>query len=103
MISEIGEPITIINGITIKKCNLPKKVTYNDRYNQPDLYGDPLKEIKEERSRILNYRSKPCPPDFPQQLKPYWKGHLEFSLTPCQSGWMYLDEKKRRNKVKTRK
>lgn len=98
MISEICEPITIINGVTIKKSDLPKNVTYNESYNQPDIYGDPLKEIKAERSRILNFRSKPCPPDFPERLKPYWKGHLEFSLTPCQSGWMFLDEKKRRRK-----
>lgn len=50
-------------------------------------------EIYKERQRILNHLSKPVPDDFPERLKPYWKDHLEYSLTPCQSGWLYLAEK----------
>mgnify|MGYP001422820687 CR=1 FL=1 len=49
-----------------------------------------------ERTRILNLISKPCPADFPKELRPLWKGNLEFSLTPCQSGWMQLIEKNKR-------
>ena len=100
MMSERGVPITIINGVTIKKPDLPKNISYSDRYIQPNLYEDPFKEVREEHSRILNYRSKPCPQDFPEKLKPYWKGHLEFSLTPCQSGWMYLQQQKKLGKRK---
>ena len=100
MISERGDPITIINGVTIQKRDLPKKITNSDRYIQPNLYEDPFKEVREEHSRILNYRSKPCPHDFPEKLKPHWKGHLEFSFTPCQSGWMYLQEQKNLGKRK---
>ena len=99
MISERVDPITIINGVTIKKCDLTK-VNYDDRFIQQDPYEDSFKEVREEHSRILNYRSKPCPHDFPEKLKPYWKGHLEFSLTPCQSGWIFLEEQKKLGKKK---
>lgn len=95
--SKRGDPITIIDGVTINKTDLAKKVNYS--YIQPNLYEDHFKEVREEHSRILNYRSKPCPPDFPEKLKPYWKGHLEFSFTPCQSGWMYLQEQKKLGKT----
>lgn len=50
-------------------------------------------ETSKERKRILKFQSKPVPEDFPERLKPYWKGHLEYSFTPCQSGWLYLAEK----------
>ena len=100
MMSERGEPITIINGVTLKKSDIPKKINYN--YDQDDFYEDPFKEVKEERNRIRNFKSKPCPSDFPEQLKPYWKDHLEFSFTPYQSGWLYLQQKQQ-NKFNTRK
>ena len=53
-------------------------------------------EITKERSRIINMVSIPCPPDFPPALRPYWSGNLEFSLTPCQTGWMQLDAMKKK-------
>ena len=90
MISEIGDPITIINGVTIKTVS-----RYTNNYVQACPYTDHFKETRDEWKRISEYRSKPCPADFPEKLKPYWKGHLEFSYTPCQTGWMYLEEKKR--------
>jgi hypothetical protein len=41
------------------------------------LYADPFEEVKKERARILKNIPGPCPPDFPEQLRPFWKGHLE--------------------------
>ena len=73
MRNEICPPITVQGGV----------------YDE-----DLIKELK----RIRNFESKPCPEDFPEELKKYWTGHLEFSYTPCQSGWQYLAEKKRRAK-----
>ena len=99
MISEIGDPITLINGVSIKK-DLQTISAPTNNYVQECPYTDHFKETRDEWKRISEYRSKPCPADFPKKLKPYWKGHLEFSYTPCQSGWMYLAQQ---NKVKTRK
>ena len=99
MISERGDPITIINGVTIKK-DLQTVSRPTNNYVQACPYTDHFQETRDDWKRIREYRSKPCPADFPEKLKPYWKGHLEFSYTPCQSGWMYLSEQKR---VKTRK
>jgi len=45
-----------------------------------------------ERGNIVHLVPRVCPLDFPEKLRPYWKGHLEYSLTPCQSGWIYLNE-----------
>jgi len=95
MISEIGDPITIINGLTIKKVDLQTISRNTNNHVQACPYTDHFEETREEWKRIREYRSKPCPSDFPEKLKPYWKGHLEFSYTPCQSGWMYLAEQKR--------
>tara|TARA_Y100000816_G_scaffold291455_1_gene282848 strand:+ start:2389 stop:2703 length:315 start_codon:yes stop_codon:yes gene_type:complete len=103
MISERCEPITIINGVTIKKKSQTVS-SYVSRgknnYIQECPYTDHFKETRDELKRIRDYRSKPCPSDFPEKLKPYWKGHLEFSYTPCQSGWMYLQNQKKLNKKK---
>jgi len=48
----------------------------------------------------LGYGNKPCPRDFPERLKSYWKSSLQYSLTPIQSGWMlyYADKTKNKNK-----
>jgi hypothetical protein len=100
MISERGNPITIINGVRINKADLNMGSRSINNYAQGCLYIDNFKETSDEWKRIREYRSKPCPPDFPKELKPYWKGNLEFSFTPYQSGWMYLAEQK---KVKARK
>jgi len=51
-------------------------------------------EVVNERIRILNLIAKPCPHDFPKELKHLWKNNLEFSLTPYQSGWIQLMKKK---------
>jgi len=68
-----------------------------DNYNQQVNNTDD--DIIKERTRIINMVPKPCPPDFPTALIPYWSGNLEFSLTPCQVGWMQLDAmKKNKNK-----
>lgn len=101
MISERCEPITIINSVVVKNVG-PQNISRDSHSitNQEYLYDDPFKETQEEWKRILNKISKPCPSDFPKELKPYWKGHLEFSLTPYESGWMYLNEMK---KTKRRK
>ena len=97
MISERDTPITLINGIPIKSENTRgSKIKHNYDYIDENQF----KETQEEWSRILNNISKPCPSDFPKELKPYWKGYLEFSLTPYESGWMYLNE---RRKTKRRK
>ena len=99
MISERCEPITVINGV--KYNNSANVSTYNSKnYIRESPYENPFKEVNDEWNRVLNYRSKPCPVDFPEKLKPYWKGHLEFSLTPCQSGWMYLQNQKKLNRRK---
>ena len=95
MISERGDPITIINGVSIKKVDLQSVSRTRNNYVQECPYTDHFKEPHDEWKRIREYKSKPCPPDFPEKLKPYWKGNLEFSYTPCQSGWMYLAGKKR--------
>jgi hypothetical protein len=55
-----------------------------------------LKNDEVERASIVHLVPRVCPPDFPEQLRPYWKGHLEYSLTPCQSGWMYVNEMRRK-------
>ena len=60
------------------------------------LYENPHAAVIKERQRILNLVSAPCPSDFPERLKPYWKNHLEFSLTPCETGWLYLIQKAKR-------
>ncbi len=107
MMSERGNSISIVNGVTIKKCDPQTVSTYitrsrgnNQHYNMNNecLYTDPFKKVKKEHNRILNYRSKPCPSDFPEKLKPYWKGHLEFSFTPYESGWKYLQQQKKLGK-----
>jgi hypothetical protein len=92
IMSERGYSISIVKGVNTNKVNYS--------YVQPNLYEDPFKEVKEEHRRILNYRSKPCPHDLPEKLKPHWKGHLEFSFTPCETGWMYLQEQKKLGKKK---
>ena len=104
MISEHCEPISIKNSLTIKKVDF-KTVSSNvnrttNNYIRECPYTDHFKETRDELKRIRDYRSKPCPSDFPEKLKPYWKGHLEFSYTPCQSGWMYLQNQKKLNKKK---
>ena len=53
--------------------------------------------IEDERKRILNFISKPCPHNFPKELKHLWENNLEFSFTPYQSGWNQLMEKKHKN------
>lgn len=94
MINERCEPITLINCRIIKRGNKGR----DDIIQNP--YENQFEETQEEWNRILNKISKPCPSDFPKELKPYWKGHLEFSLTPYESGWMHLNEMK---KTKRRK
>lgn len=63
-----------------------------------DLYSDPWEDVRKEKERIRKMIPAPIPSDFPKELRPYWKGHLEFSYTPCQSGWMYLAGLKKNNK-----
>ena len=45
--------------------------------------------------------SKECPSDFPLKLRKYWKGYLEYSLTPIQCGWIqyYSDREKERTRA----
>ena len=64
-----------------------------NNYNQQVNFDND--DVTKERTRIINMVSKPCPPDFPLALRPYWSGNLEFSLTPCQTGWMQHDAMKR--------
>jgi len=64
-----------------------------NNYNQQVNFDND--DVMKERTRIINMVSKPCPPDFPPALRPYWSGNLEFSLTPCQTGWMQYDAMKR--------
>tara|TARA_A100001011_G_scaffold382775_1_gene453097 strand:- start:9870 stop:10148 length:279 start_codon:yes stop_codon:yes gene_type:complete len=92
MISEREDPITLINGQKISK-NYSKK--YNKIYVREDTYTDNFYETQQERNRILNYKSKPCPIDFPERLKQYWDGNLEYSLTPYQTGWNLVSKKKK--------
>ena len=75
----------------------------NDNKNNAKIDEDFFKATIDERTRILNFVSKPCPPDFPKELRPLWKGNLEFSLTPYQSGWMLLMEKKQNKQTKINK
>ena len=91
-------------------CNVmnPINPTYNDNKkndnkNNAKIDEDFFKATIDERTRILNFVSKPCPPDFPKELRPLWKGNLEFSLTPYQSGWMQLMEKKQNKQTKINK
>ena len=72
----------------------------NDNKNNAKIDEDFFKATIDERTRILNFISKPCPADFPKELRPLWKGNLEFSLTPYQSGWMQLMEKKQNKQKK---
>ena len=65
-----------------------------NNYNQQENFDND--DVTKERSRIINMVSKPCPPDFPPALRPYWSNNLEFSLTPCQTGWMQLDAMKKK-------
>ena len=67
---------------------------YSERLPPQIVRGGYDKDDVNEINRILNFISKPCPPDFPKELKHLWKNNLEFSLTPYQSGWMQLFEKK---------
>jgi hypothetical protein len=75
----------------VDQWGLPTHLSERDKHAL--LYENPHADVIKERKRILNYIPAPCPPDFPEKLKPYWKNHLEFSLTPCQTGWLYLSEK----------
>ena len=70
---------------------------FNERSESITINGVLLdEELKKELKRIRNFESKPCPVDFPEKLKKYWKGHLEYSYTPCETGWRYLAEQKRK-------
>lgn len=66
---------------------------YSERLPPQIVRGGYEKDDVDEINRILNFVSKPCPHDFPKELKHLWKNNLEFSLTPYQSGWMQLFEK----------
>tara|TARA_Y100000385_G_C12716432_1_gene476759 strand:+ start:329 stop:637 length:309 start_codon:yes stop_codon:yes gene_type:complete len=68
-------------------------INHNNNKKTGKTDEDFFRATIDERTRILNFVSKPCPPDFPKELKHLWKNNLEFSLTPCQSGWMQLMEK----------
>ena len=82
----------------LDRWGLPVGMSERDR--MAVLYEDPFREVKEERRRILQRVPAPCPRDFPKELRRFWKGHLEFSLTPCQTGWLYLRELKEFKQLK---
>lgn len=76
---------------------------YSQRLPPQIIRGGYEKDDVNEIHRILNFVSKPCPPDFPKELKHLWKNNLEFSLTPHQSGWMQLFEKNHKKSHNPRK
>ena len=55
--------------------------------------------IDDERKRILNFISKPCPHNFPKELKHLWENNLEFSFTPYQS---VMESTQRKKNTKTK-
>ena len=93
MYSERVSPQTVSGGCVINHKNSTRQNIKNIEYPNEDIF----KDINEERHRILNFISKPCPHDFPKELKPLWKNNLEFSLTPYESGWMQIFAKKTHN------
>ena len=56
-----------------------------------------LSSVDAERSRIYRYEPAPCPSSFPAELVPHWH-FLQFSFTPIQAGFAYLDEQKKARK-----
>ena len=66
MYSSREKPITMINGVAVDN-----KINKQSIYLEEDPYTDPFKETREEWKRIREFRSKPCPPDFPKKLRPY--------------------------------
>lgn len=93
--SERVQPITQINGVTIKSSDLRATRVVPLACGNEHLYSDPWENVRNEKKRIRNMIPAPIPSDFPKELRPYWKDHLEFSYTPCQSGWIYLAGKKK--------
>ena len=98
MMSERVQPISQINGVTIKSSDLRASRVVPCARGNEDLYSDPWEEVRKEKERIRKMIPAPIPADFPKELRPYWKGHLEFSYTPCQSGWIYLAGLKKNNR-----
>jgi hypothetical protein len=54
-----------------------------------------------ERRRICRYEPAPCPSSFPAELVPHWH-FLQFSYTPIQAGFAFLDQQKKRACAKKR-
>tara|TARA_B100000401_G_scaffold343113_1_gene241229 strand:- start:4027 stop:4245 length:219 start_codon:yes stop_codon:yes gene_type:complete len=60
----------------------------------------PYEEAKKEWKRLVDKDAKPCPDDFPEKLKPLWKGFLEYSSSPLKVGYQHLNKINKINKIK---